>query len=432
MQRRIAFYMPRVNHLRAVAPVIDYLVRHCAETFRVTVLYPGWKTSKLALQPKAEDFSSLFGNRVAVERLEDPFALLRLIRTGSIDALVNLLTQVTDVDPRLLATLRAESRKVGTRWIALPYVFAQSEFVLKEPEAARDMWDLICVEGSCSVEYIESHLNGASRALTQALMKRVVIIGYPELDGVGLLADAQTIRHKYSLPADRPLIFVATAPTFYPLVNRSVTMYGLERRFRAEWCLSLRDLAGYLASLHHPVLTPYRRYLSALRRFADANNACLVAKTRAKHRDPSYLTDYVDYVFGDQSFFPFTTLELLRVSKLYVGFYSSAVIEALALGVYPITMLFMPIERVEPSPVRRAWFEFFHRGEGSLWNTRGVSELVDGTNRSGAAWLKRFVRSSLEQYAVDGSRQAQLLDKFISYRGRSCERFVEVLASCWS
>lgn len=431
MPRQIAFYIPRLNHLKVVAPVIEYLVRRHPQAFRATILFPGWPISKSALQPRLKDFHTIFGDRVAAYELQDASAFVHLIKTGSLDALVNLTTQVAELDEGTVQRLRAASLQTGTKWIALPYLFAQDQFIVASPRVALATWDLICVPGPHSADYIRSHLNGAASEVTRALRDRLVITGYPELDGIDTLSDEKTIRHNYGLPLDKPIVFLAPSARLYPQSNHSRTMHGVESRFLNEWDFSPHGLVGLVASMRYPVVTSYRRFLSVLRAFADRNNACLVAKTRAKHRDPHYLTDYVDYVFNDQSFFPFTTLELLRVSSLYVGFWSVTALEAVAMGLYAVTMVSIPLRLTEPIE-RLAWSgEFYHR-PGGLWNTPGVSEQIDGTRRSCHARLNQLARSSLDAYAVDEARRIQLLDQFVSYRGTSSAKFAEALVACWS
>lgn len=432
MSRRIAFYLPRENQLKVIAPLVKYLVDHCADEFRPLILIPGWKTSKSKPQPNIGELRALFGDPVELIQLEDAMALLRLIQARSIDAVLNLTVRVCDMDLATTQLLRDESRKRGTTWIALPYLFAGEEVVLEDPALAVELWDRICVVGLRSVEYLESHLNGTSDHLGQRLLERVRVTGYPELDGFNQLSDAEGIRRKYGFPLERPIIFVATAPKFYPLVNGSRMLQGLEARFRHDRAGALRSVLALATCCRYPVLVSYRDYLKALRIFADANGACLVAKTREKHRDPDYLREYVDYIVDDRSFFPFTTLELLRISRLYVGFYSATAMEAAAAGVYAISILFLPKELVEPLPSRRARSGFFHSNPGGLWNTPGVSEVIDGTTRSGSAWLDRLARSRLEEYAVDERQRMNLLDQFVSCVGNSSAQVVEVLRESWS
>jgi hypothetical protein len=241
------------------------------------------------------------------------------------------------------------------------------------------------------------------------------------------LADEAAIRRKYRLPAGRPLIMLATSPSFFPRVNHRPIMAGLEARFRGAWPLSPRAAVGVVASWRYPTLIAYRSYLEALRTFADRHGALIVAKTRFKHGDPAYLSRYVDVVIGDESFFPFTTLELLRVSALYVGFYSATAIEAVAMDRYAVSIRFLPREHAEPSPSHQEWLTAFHHGPDALWNTRGVSQTIDGTLRSTRAWLKRFAASDWSAFAIDEPERHLLLERLLGGLGESTERLLRAL-----
>jgi hypothetical protein len=173
--------------------------------------------------------------------------------------------------------------------------------------------------------------------------------------------------------------------------------------------------------------------LSALRRFADANGAVLIGKTRERHRDPEFVHDYLDELFGDRCFHPFTTLELLRASDLYFGFFSASVIEAIGAGVYAITSVFFPPEEVEPPlDSYRRWSEQLLWGKHGFWNQQGVSEVMHGTRRSSYAALERFAGASLADYRIDQNRRHAVLSEFVSHMGSSCARFTDALASTWS
>lgn len=433
MERRVGFYLPRDNVLKVMAPIAQHMLRRGAGALRPVFLVPGWRISKAQRQPRADAVRLAFGGQVEVIRLDDIDALERLIASGSLDAFVNLTPTVCEIDLTALRRLREISRRVGTIWIALPYTFASEEMILEDPALALELWDRVCLIGRRSVEYLELRLRAASSPLRAPLLARTAITGYPELDGLSMLDDERAIRRKYGLPLDRPIIVVATAPSFYPLIRRSRTLQGLEMRFRGAWPRSPGGAAAWAASAwRYPRVASYRRYLRALRAFADANGACLVAKTRDKHRDPRYVRDMVDSIVGDDSFFPFTTLELLRVARLYVGFYSAMTLEAVAAGVYAISALFMPPPAINRSPADRMRAEFFHRNPGSLWNAPGVSELIDGTTRAGAAALERLAHARFEAYAVDERQRAALLERYVSHLGRSSQRVVEVLEESWA
>tara|TARA_B110000008_G_C16731485_1_gene468920 strand:- start:169 stop:627 length:459 start_codon:yes stop_codon:yes gene_type:complete len=55
-----------------------------------------------------------------------------------------------------------------------------------------------------------------------------------------------------------------------------------------------------------------------------------VVKSRKKNNDPNYIKILPDFYTHDLEFYPFTLLELLFVSDLYIGFNSTTTIEAVA------------------------------------------------------------------------------------------------------
>jgi hypothetical protein len=425
--RRLAFYLPRENQLKVLGPVLDHLTRREADRFQVRVLIPGWRTNKKALDAEAAaSLQADLGGRIAVQALNHPTALTRLAAYGEFDAFVNLMPVVSEVDETTLQGFRSASRKAGVKWVALPYIFAQDQFVLEDPAGAVELWDVIGTVGSRSLQYLERELAGVEPCLARRLRDRIIVTGYPELDALDEAIDVHVIRAKYGLPRDKPLVFVATAPSF-AAVDDSWRMRGLRARFFGTRLASAGNVVGSVASFRDPVMVPYRRYLTALRQFADANGACLVGKTRQKHHDPPYVGDYLDHLLGDRSFFPFTTLELMRASSLYFGFYSATVMEAVACGVYAITALFLPSDLVPPQPQWRRGIDFFERLPGGLWDTPGVSAVIEGTRGAGQAALARFARSKLENYGGDKDERRAALGKYVSFLGRSSERVVDAI-----
>ena len=165
--------------------------------------------------------------------------------------------------------------------------------------------------------------------------------------------------------------------------------------------------------------------------FADRNNAVLIAKTRLKHRDPDYTAEFFDAIFDDVTYFPFTTLELLSVSSLYFGFASMSVIETVNLGIFSITAHHLPMDILIPAGKYRDFSRLFLTQKGSIGNTPGVSELLDGTRPSGPTALEKLSNSNLEDYQVDEVEREKLLDRFFSFRGKSSEAFVDALSSLW-
>ena len=426
----VAFLLLRPNYLKSFGPLIDYFVTERADEFRVMILVPLWEPWKPEFSVDPEDIRSRWQDRISVVELPDVPTLADLMRRGAFAAFLNLDALVAGMSGDDVRALRDASRHGGVKWIALPELFSQDQIVVDDPQAALDLWDVVCTVGPRSVRYIDRKLSASDPDVARAVRDRLVITGYPELDGLQNLRDARTLRNKYGLPTERPIVYVSTAPAFHPYIDGGWRLRGMKMRFREEMELSLRTVVGYAATLGHPLLLSYRRYLSALRQFADRNDACLVAKTRAKHHDPAFLGEYLDHVFGDRCFYPFTTLELLSVSSLYFGFYSGTVLEAMALGLYSITALFLPPSIVQPSAGWRRQLAYCASGAGGLWNSPGVSSVIAGDRYAARAELKTFEESRLQDYTVDDVHRDAVFGDFVSHVGRSSERVADTVAEC--
>jgi hypothetical protein len=277
------------------------------------------------------------------------------------------------------------------------------------------------------VRTVASELGAAAPEIRRAVLQRLVPIGYPELDGLGTY-ERRLVRAKYGLPADRPIVFVSTAHTLRMHAAPDRGAAAIEAAFRGWRPISRRALRAIPFAIRRGTVVPYREYLAALRRFADANGACLVAKTRAKHEDPPYLGDYVDTVIGDESFYPFTTLELLSVSDLSFGFVSGTALEAVASGVYALTAYHVPMERMV-APVLARWSRRFLTDPGAIGDSPGVSEVIDGTGPTATARLRRLGESRLDQLRSDVSAREAVLDAYLSARGKSAAAFVDAVTA---
>jgi len=422
----IAFYLPFENLLKVFGPLFDYLLAERRGEFRIVVLLPRWLARDERPTAMADTVRQTWGAAVEVRELETARELVELIGSGAFDIFANARPMVPGVPPHEVDAMRRTSAGRGTLWVALPEGVGQDVQIAEAPARMLDQWDVLCVTGTRSAEYIDAVVRRTSPRDANALMQRVAITGYPQFDPLASY-DADAIRRKYDL-GDKPVVVVATAPIFYPRQSSAVTLRGLVRRFRGEMEWSPRGLAARAASLRYPYVVPYRRYLEALRAFADRNGALLVGKTRRKHLDPPYVGDSLDRLIDDRSFHPFTTQELMSVSSLYFGFYSATSIEALAAGVYGITAVFLPPEQVEPQPQWRAWGEAFFFGQQGSWRIPGVTDIVDGMSLSGSRALERLSGAQFSDYALDRSRCQAEARRMFSHLGRGSAGIADVLA----
>lgn len=373
------------------------------------------------LQPVESDFIMFAG--IKIYRLNTVLELESYLKSEQFDAVINVVTRLGEIRYDDAQRIQAATRAMGTKWVSLPHISDEIHEIVFNPESALENWDLIGMLGPRFLELLENLLYDFPEDKLKKLKDRLVIIGNPVFDGICNF-DSDVILQKYGLPHNKAIIFLAPAPLYG---WRGLVGNGLGCRFSGNGVPFRHAFSVLISLLRYPLCISYRDFLAKLRAFADKNNACIIAKTRSKHNDPDYLRDYVDAVIGDVSYFPFTTLELLSVSSLYFGFSSASVFEAIASGVYSINAFPLPAEVYNSVGSQ---YECL-KDRITVWDTPGVSEMIDGTKRSGSGQLKRFASSNLNAYRMDEKYRKIFLDKYFGFLGRSSEQFCNALLSLW-
>ncbi len=421
MRGRYAFYITRDNQLKVVAPVIDYLLRNTGGRERPLVIFHS-ATSKPSSQPTHESVRQIFGDRVATRSIGRGSEMTEMARKGEFGVWLNVTTEVHEIGPGDFRSFVRACRKQGVKLVALPHTFETEMFVAGDPETVLRQWDLIALVGRRSRRYIETALEPGE--LRRSILDRCLVTGYPELDQIQRFEPLK-IRQKLGLPENRPIICLGTAAMYYRgggLARRT------GERFRGFSGFGPKRLKGWLVGRRGTRVLPYRSYLKSLSRLARRNGALLVAKTRVKHNDPAYLDKYVDFVFQDREFFPFTTLELLAVSSLYFGFYSTMAMEANAVGVYALTALHMPPVQVEAPAYFKA-AEYLCLNRGGSWNWPGVSEVLPGDDPAAGRRLGQISRSGLDRFQVREDRLDDWRREYIFDPGEASANVVAAVES---
>lgn len=195
----------------------------------------------------------------------------------------------------------------------------------------------------------DSFLGGASidksdifAAYSQAWMKlfsrenvgNCYYVGCPALNSI--VYNAGAIRNKYSLPPDVPIItyFAGDHPhlTYIPgFFNRIWYRYIFCDDL---WVGKLQFIAKLLSIFTITELT----LLRALKKYANENGYFLIVKTRSKRVLSNLFHENSNIVFYDESLYPSTGYELMKISSLVVCLASTAQIEALHFGVPGISL----------------------------------------------------------------------------------------------
>ena len=181
----------------------------------------------------------------------------------------------------------------------------------------------------------------------QHIREKTIAVGFPEIEQIKNFSK-QDILKKFNIESSKEkIIFFDPIGTVNHVGN---VFYGYFFKLHGSFLNKLKIFGKqfFYDILHHPLKIPkilflilklcldkkftynYQSLLLDLRDYCDKNNAMLVVKSREKNNDPDYIKILPDIYTHDLGFYPFTLLELLFISDLYIGFNSTTTIEAVA------------------------------------------------------------------------------------------------------
>lgn len=366
---KLAFVIPRSNHLKIIGPIVTEAQRRGHSV--IVVVTPADPKGAGVLPHLTAELPGVSVYSQAV--LHKPF-----------------VDWAVAVGLRTAPDLRQCTRP-RLKWAALEHA-GDNLLYLREGDSLAG-WDFV------------SFLSVEAMAFADRRTEGHLAQGYPELDQLSLQTmTREACRAKWNLPAGQFVVVVGTA----------ARPAGMSRT-RRWWFAQYR----------------YWAVMRELRRWADMSRAMIIAKTRAKHDDPAWLTRYCDRIVGDVSFYPFTTLELLMAADLYVGFASTMAIEACAVGVPSVHLYGWPPEAAEWPSGKPFKDEFFIK-EGGLWNCPGsrtvacygedwrcrLHETIDTVLSERGFKGADAMRVACERWAgsLDGQASSRFLDALESHR----------------
>jgi hypothetical protein len=415
---RIAFLIQRRNYYRLLGPVIE------------RALARGWQTE--CWEAGAEALKG----RPALERREASTVFRHgrpLIRTYR-DA--DLSRSLSEAAPDAMITLRPPSSVAAgparVRWLALQYTLDLGGLV---DAAGGTMFDAIGVhtrywleraaDAARIIEFNRARsLRGSPRpvdgAAIEATMRRCgAVVGFPELDQFHAM-DPGEIRRRLRLDPQRPIVLYCPFPfrsnpqTFWVrhvygagrLHQHLATRFGAGRRYADHVARGWND----------------RGVVEAVRAFCDANGAALVVKARPKDPVPGYLARVAERVFYEETDYPATILELMRVASLCLHFFSTVAYEAAYAGVPSICVTADPDNLGFPVPWRE-WF--LSTTPGSSFSFPGVTYPLS---------VERVVADlpgrRIADFPVEPAARTHYLEKFVgSDDGKASERLLDLAAT---
>ena len=258
-----------------------------------------------------------------------------------------------------------QTRARGIRWVSVGYLAEELLQVLEDGPALLGEWDVATTASWEALDWCAERLAVLrSRAAAAEARRRFVAVGYPALDPLARL-NRDWCRTKHGIKG-RALLFVPAArPHLMPRWRHAAFRGGL------------RWLAPALG------LPTYWQVCAAVVRYARRHDAQIIIKTRAKKPDPSWLP-HMGQVFGDTTYHPSTTLELVKAADGYCGFASAFAVEATAARLHQTHVLAWPPKAAE-HPLLLDFRERFFLGDGP-WERPGVAQALHLYRRPESLW----------------------------------------------
>lgn len=333
----IGFHVERINYYRFYSPIIDYLIK---KKFKVTCFHDygqpqqGFKSD---LFPRFDKTPEAFRDTISRVEYHGKENLKNLIQEHQIDFFISVWS------PNAVYGNDVLPRKV--KWIALQFGF--DFFAVNQWQELKNCslislysihWLDFAERFHSRIEHPNIHLEGCDiLEEKKIIIKKCISIGWPQVDQLKDL-DTSVIRRKWNLPEGKKVV------VFLPLdvdsfgeneeTTRNRNLYYQKSRWeqcklvfsdKAYW--KWRYLKKVILGINDAAL------VAKIKEFCDKNNAILIVKSRKrdttkKQQVPIYLEAVADKVVYDESFYPATIMEVLKIANLCINFYSLAVTEA--------------------------------------------------------------------------------------------------------
>ena len=395
---RLAFLVQRANFYRLYAPIVDEAIRQrwdveCWHDYsQARHGQKGYNFPALESAPRFVHGTP--GFRTYRGRPE----LRALLEQGRTDAVVSL-------SPRSVE-LGQDAARSAVTWVMLQH--ALSNFVAYGCDAFRGADGVALYSehwAELALEYFrERRLVPPGDETEQEIRNKTWAVGFPEMEAARLV-DAAEVRRRLGVAADRPVVVLLPYSYGFGLASFRATHKG-QRRSRWEEAASLARQVWLDVNV-----------VKAVRAFCRRNGAHLIVKSRMKRRPAFYTRAMADTHLYDESVYPATILETLRIASLCIGFYSTTVHEAAYLGVPYLSV------RPPDGDVRgdRALQRVFLDRSKSSFDFPGVSTVLE--QRAAIAHLPE---TRLDDFAMDPQARAAYVEKFLSADdGHSSERLLD-------
>ncbi|MBN1897585.1 MAG: hypothetical protein JW827_02315 [Spirochaetes bacterium] len=412
MRKAFIYYCPRANYIKLYGPVIKAQTRMYPDIKPIIFIPKPVSIRSLQEKDDLHYLYTLFKNIDIIQGKK----IESLLQDYGVMALINIGYDLT-LDNETIVTLK----KKKVKFCSLGYIGEELMQIIEKGSCVLEMWDVATTLSSRPVNILKG-LNYEN--IDPAQLKKLKAIGFVELDQIEDF-DKDMIKRKYNIPLDKKIIYFSTAPYFH----FKETGHKLNKLFRYfnhfMYYVMIIVFGPYLKKLGIEKFISYKKILSIIRKSAKEQDFLIVAKTRGKHHDPRYVTRNVDFLFTDEGYYPFRTLELMYISDYYIGFQSAAIIESIFSGKYSMTLLPFPniwYEIKKFYPIRKAVWEKV------MWDTQNVSQSYR-IYKKGV--LKKFEADldNLGRIKLDKKKRNDVVKTILEYDDfKASERFLKLIA----
>ncbi|MFH0740206.1 MAG: hypothetical protein V1819_03945 [bacterium] len=376
---RVAFLVERNTYFRTFGPVIDEAMKRGHQVFcfynysQPRTGSKGYQFPDINQAPKFKN-----GQVVSLEfKTENEF--VEKVLTNGIHVVVSLNTSESNL------ALIKELKLRGIYWVALQNGFdtvaISGDYLAVPDKFFIYSWEWL----ECIFDYLERAGKAQEDnflAFKNKLQEKVKPVGF-WLCEKDALSSQRDIKNKWGIPLDKKVVLLLPFP-----FGSSLKTFWTGYRYGTRFFSQQNDYNVCLA----------------IRKFCDNNNAVLLVKCRKKDPAKRYLTKMADKVVYDEGFYPSTTMECFSIADICFNFYSTAVIEAIAMSVPNVCI----------APETKDWQDI----ATPLWQMI-LSKARDFFDFPGASYLRTIPESianlpkqTLADFSFSKDKQAQYLQKF--------------------
>jgi hypothetical protein len=314
---KIGFNIARMNYIGILGPLIDFFKTQGDEVF----LLCDHKQKKQNQGYKAYLFPD-------IDKIKEIFPCERIFYYQSNTELVDVIKQ-NDIKVIISLTFDSIAKDIYSAGLSEDNVFIahiQTGFDLLYYDGAF-LADAVYVFSDIWLDNWKKNLVRLGKDTPQILKEmdsKTVIAGFPQLDQLKDFS-RDKICEKYGLPKDKKIVVLLPFPWRVSFGVWSHIIYKPQNKILKLLRLIIMRQWSKMKNVFN--MADDKKVTEAIRQFSDRNDAFFVVKGRLKNRIPSYLAKAADKVIFDDSFYPYTILELLFVADLCIHFYSDAVKE---------------------------------------------------------------------------------------------------------